>query len=588
MKRFKNMKDDTMVDVGENCCFILRRKTVKNIIVDFEQIDNIIKVLSSCTDDYLFIYDMKRDFYTISDRAAEVFLFDEVQMNNASAKLMSFVYPEDRQLLMDDLEKIAKGEKADHNLEYRWLDKNGDPIWISCRARVLLDKDGRENFLVGRISELGRRNKIDNVTGLYCEEILRADIMDMSESEDVNGFMLLIGVDNLKDINEKYGKIIGDKILFHTAECIKNSVQGIGSVYRMDGDEIMIFCKNLNTSVIDPAKELYDKIQSGVNQYISKSGYQIFYTISGGSIYFDDKSVGDIQLIEKAEFSLREAKKMGKNACVRYSSRRYEDYLKRLDMQEELRKAVENDFEGFELFFQPIVNVKKKSILGAEALIRWNNDKFGHVSPGAFIPLLEESGLIIPVGRWIIMTAMKQCQKWQDTIPEFRVNINLSFVQINKSDVIRDIDTCMENLNFNFENVLFEITESGELEGGGITQNILKSFRTRNLNLAIDDFGTGYSNLKYIKEMMFDLVKIDQSFIRNIKDSQYDYMVVKQFTELAHSLNLKVCYEGVETYEDYQCVLELEPDYIQGFYFARPVPVPEFEEKYLGTDNLTC
>ena len=144
----------------------------------------------------------------------------------------------------------------------------------------------------------------------------------------------------------------------------------------------------------------------------------------------------------------------------------------------------------------------------------------------------------------------------------------------------------MEKLNFNFENVLFEITESGELESGGVMQNVLRSFRMRKLNLAIDDFGTGYSNLRYIKEMMFDIVKIDQSFIRNIKNSQYDYMVVKQFTELAHSLNLKVCYEGVETYEDYKCVLELKPDYIQGFYFARPVPVSEFEEKYLGKENL--
>jgi EAL domain-containing protein (putative c-di-GMP-specific phosphodiesterase class I) len=253
-------------------------------------------------------------------------------------------------------------------------------------------------------------------------------------------------------------------------------------------------------------------------------------------------------------------------------------------MQEKLRESVTNDFEGFELYYQPIVNIKRHKILGAEALLRWKNEAFGSVSPGEFIPLLEESGLIIPVGRWIIKTAMNQCLEWQKVDAEFRININLSFIQIKKSNIIQDIDICMKELNFQSRNVLFEVTESGELEEGYMTKKILQSFQRRKLNLAIDDFGTGYSNLRYIKEMMFDLVKIDQEFIRNITESQYDFLVVKQFTELAHSLNLKVCYEGVETYEDLQCVLKLDPDYIQGFYFARPVPADEFEKSYLGRE----
>lgn len=181
---------------------------------------------------------------------------------------------------------------------------------------------------------------------------------------------------------------------------------------------------------------------------------------------------------------------------------------------------------------------------------------------------------------------MRQCLKWQEKCPGFRVNINISFVQLKKSNVISDIDAYIEKYGFSSDNVLFEITESGELESGYATQNILESFHRRSLNLAIDDFGTGYSNLRYIKEMMFNLVKIDQAFIRGIKSSQYDYMVVKQFTELAHSLNLKVCYEGVETEEDFKCVMELKPDYIQGFYFSRPVPVAEFEEKFLGKEDM--
>ena len=555
---------------------------MENVVSDFDQIDGILKVLSECTDEFLYIYDIKKNLFKITERAKDVFLFDDTNVYDADREILQYVYPEDRKLLADSLWDIVIGKTDTHNLEYRWLDKQGNPIWISCRGSVLHDQDGSPRYLLGRISELGRRNKIDSITGLYRESSLRDDIMGMDQSKEIKGFLLLIGVDNLKDINEKYGKEVGDEILSYTSECVKESAKGIGKVYRMDGDEIMVLCESYDTMEGDPAKELYDDIRDRVDEYILKSGYQIFYTISGGSVFFDKNSAGDIEMIEKAGFSLREAKRQGKNACVRYSQERYDEYLKKLDMQEELRKSVKNDFDGFEMYYQPIVNIEKKCILGAEALIRWNNEKFGRVSPGAFIPLLEESGLIIPVGRWIIKTAMEQCKKWQAVIPEFRVNINLSFVQLNKSDVIKDIDNCMEQLNFKFENVLFEVTESGELESGNLMQNVFRSFKMRKLNLAIDDFGTGYSNLRYIKEMMFDLVKIDQSFIRNIKESQYDYMVVKQFTELAHSLNLKVCYEGVETNDDFECVLGLKPDYIQGFYFARPVPVAEFEANYLG------
>ena len=256
-------------------------------------------------------------------------------------------------------------------------------------------------------------------------------------------------------------------------------------------------------------------------------------------------------------------------------------FVKRMDIQERLRRSVEENYKGFELYYQPIVNTRKKKILGAEALLRWQDDVVGRLSPAEFVPLLEESGLIIPVGRWVIRTALEQCLCWQKKDKNFRMNINLSSIQLKKSDVIMDIETIMQELGIGNHNVLFEVTESGELESDSITQKILFSFRKRNLNLGIDDFGTGYSNFRYVKEMMFDLVKIDQAFIRNITKSQYDYLVVKQMTELAHSLNLKVCYEGVETADDLECVLDLNPDYIQGYYFAKPTTASDFETRYL-------
>jgi len=552
----------------------------------FRQFTSVFEILSKSTDEYWFILDFFEDHYNITGKATEVFLFDEADFYNASEIILNCVYPDDREMLIKNLDLLKTGLADEHDLEYRWLNKNGNPVWISCRGQVIHNEEGKAHYLVGRIMELGRKNKIDNVTGLYREVKLKQDIFKMDKFWAKNGFLLLIGIDNFKDINERYSKDIGNETLHGLAKCVVKAVRGKADIYRMGGDEIMLLCKNLDDISNDPAKEMYKKIRNCVDERIGKKGYKLFYTISGGCAYFTKEDDINLKLIEKAEFALRLAKIRGKNMCVAYEEDEYNEYVQKLEMQEELRKSVENNFEGFELYYQPVVNMENACIHGAEALLRWKNQNFGMVPPGVFIPLLEESGLIIPVGRWVIEDAMRQCVIWQKDCPSFRVNINISFVQIKKSNVISDIDLCIEKYGFNSDNVLFEITESGELEPGRVTHSILESFHSRSLNLAIDDFGTGYSNLRYIKEMMFNLIKIDQAFIRDIKNSQYDYMVVKQFTELAHSLNLKVCYEGVETEEDFKCVRELKPDYIQGFYFSKPVPAMEFEENYLGKENV--
>ncbi len=556
-----------------------------NSLNKFEQFNDVFKILAKCTDDYLFILDFIEDHFNITERGAERFNIPCADFYNALEIISGTVHPEDKEMLANNLEMIKSGQSSEHDLEYKWLDKNGNAVWISCRGQAIYNEQGQANYLVGRISELGRKNKIDNITGLYREIKLRQDILDIGKP-GTNGFLLLIGIDNFKDINERYSKEVGNTTLQGLAECVVNIAGNKAEVYRMSGDEIMLLCTDAGPVIDDPAKYMYKKIRAAVDEKIGEKGYRLFYTISGGYVYFTEYDNFGLDYIDRAEFALRLAKIRGKNMCVCYEQNDYSEYVYKLELQEALRKAAENGFDGFELYYQPIVNTKKACIYGAEALLRWQNKKFGMVSPGIFIPLLEESGLIIPVGRWVIEEAMRQCLKWQEKCPGFRVNINISFVQLKKSNVISDIDTYIEKYGFSSNNVLFEITESGELESGYATHSILEAFHRRSLNLAIDDFGTGYSNLRYIKEMMFNLVKIDQAFIRGIKSSQYDYMVVKQFTELAHSLNLKVCYEGVETEEDFKCVMELKPDYIQGFYFSKPVPVAEFEEKYLGKEKV--
>ena len=549
--------------------------------LELKHVQYFFSLLGECTDDYLFVLDFVKDECMISSNVLKKFPYKSSHFKNTGEVMKGVCHPGDYDTLMRDLFDIKEGRADAWNVEYRWIGRDGNSYWVRCRGRLVFGESEKPRYMIGCVTELGRKNVIDSLTGLYREVKLSSDLVLLQAKEDGIAFLLQIGIDNFREINEKYGKRFGDQVLIDVCSCIKQCVSEDDIVYRMGGDEMLVLVRK-SESGEDPAKELYQRIRRTVDKAIFEGGYQHFYTISGGSAYYESMTEENpLKILEKTEFALHQAKEKGKNTYVRYEKKEYEDFIAKLDLQERLRQSVDAGYKGFELYYQPIVNVKEKKILGAEALLRWRDDVLGMLSPGVFIPLLEDSGLIIPVGRWIIRTALAQCQKWQEKEPDFRVNINISAIQIRKSNLISDIEKYMEELGFDRKNVMFEVTESGELEDGGSTAGVLQNFQRKRLNLGIDDFGTGYSNLKYIKDMMFDLVKIDQSFIRNIKNSQYDYLVVKQFTELAHSLNLKVCYEGVETEEDLKCVLGLNPDYLQGFYFARPVPRDEFTERYL-------
>ena len=553
----------------------------EDVISKLNNYSTVLSLLGRCTDDFLYILDFTKDEFLISNSAVDVFLMEKSQFENAGAVLERTVYPEDYPLLQKDLEMLKVGKSKVHNLEYRWLGKDGKPIWISCRGQVVSDDEGNAICLIGRISEIARKSKVDGVTGLYRENALLKKLQESAWEETKKGFLLQIGIDNFKEINERYGMSVGNDILAETGRIILDTVDKKGKVYRLDGDEMVVLMLGEHHEEEEPAKELYKEIRRRIDDNISQNGNHIYYTISAGSCYFELGEESPDKLVEQAGFALHQAKLNGKNTCVKYTQQVYNEYVHTLEVQEALREDIEADFRGFELYYQPVVDISRKQILGAEALLRWNSRKFGFMSPGQFIPMLEESGLIIPLGRWIAKTALIQCQKWQEKVPGFRINVNLSFVQLKKSDVLGDILQLMEELHIERSHVMFEVTESGELESNAACQ-VLRSFKQESIHLAIDDFGTGYSNLRYVKNMTFDLVKIDQSFIRNITESQYDYLVVKQFTELAHALNLTVCYEGVETKEDFDCVLELNPDYIQGFYFSKPLPAQEFEENCLN------
>ena len=532
-----------------------------------EQISAVMEVLQQCSDSYLFILDLNTDVYMVSEKATKRFPFDNTVIENSTQVLKEVVYPSDYAMLKADIEKCTSGEQDTHALEYRWLDRKSRVVWISCRGTVVTGAEGHR-LLVGRVSELGKKAKADNLTGLRREARFRlnAESLLRDKPESIR-YIMRIGIDNFKEINEKEGVEAGDEVLQELAECILKAVDEKVDVYRLMADEFMVV--DAADADFKNPRTVYDEIQKKIANMVKKKEYSRFYTVSAGVMEkdFAGKSA--------------EAKRNGRNQMALYHQASYDEYLKRLDMRKALRRAINNQFQGFEVYYQPIVSVPDYQLVGAEALLRWHSQEYGNVSPAVFIPILEESGLIIPVGRHVLWEAAGICKKWQTYIPDFHVNVNLSYVQLYRSDLMKDVEKCINDVGIDPDSLILELTESGYIETNERIKELFRELKEKKIDLALDDFGTGYSNMRYLKEIEAKTVKIDRSFVVQALQNEYDYNIISHIIDMVHSLGSSVCMEGIEEKEELAKMMKTNPDMIQGYYFGKPSPAGQFEEQFL-------
>lgn len=544
-----------------------------------EEYKNIIRILDPCMDDHLYLMDLKNDVYAISESAVERFCIPGAEFKNASEELMKFTYLDDRMPLNEDIMQIMRKEKDFHNMQYRWLDKEGKAIWINCRGRVLYDEEGEPEFLVGCINEIGKKQKADNVSGLLGESSFQNEVRGYGDQR-LTGYILRLGIDNFKDINENKGMNYGDMILKKTAECISAAVSKGQKLYRIVGDEFLIadFC-----GTIKEAELLYREIRKKLDVFIAAIGYEVFYTISGGILNLEDvENQGYDNLMKLSEFALSEAKDGGKNKYYVYAKADYMKFLRKKQLIHVMRQSVNNGFVGFETYFQPVIDIREERLYGAETLLRFSSEETGPILPYEFIPLLEESGLIIPVGKWVLDRAMSACNTIQQIIPDFRVSVNLSYIQVLKSNVLLTITEGMEKYQLKRGSILIELTESGFLESNANFINFCNGLQENGIPLALDDFGTGYSNFHYLYNLNPNTIKIDRSFTLKALNNTYEYNLLKHMVEMSHSIDLKLCIEGIETKLELEKICEMGPDYIQGYYFGRPCTFDDFMRDFVN------
>lgn len=541
----------------------------------FDEYCEVIKAVAPCMDDYMYFYDISQDLYYISEKALDRFALPTNLFSDVVEMHKVFVYKDDVDELVNDLQKMVSGEKDEHNIEYRWFSKDETPIWINCQGRVIKDENNRPKYMVGCVNEIGRRQKADNVSGL--KEISSiATSLEMYCSVANSGYVLHIGIDDFKSINERFGHEYGDFILRGVADCIKNSIGPGEEVYRVFADEFIVV--SYFADDIAAGKTQYDKIRSAVDAFIEKNRYETVFTISGGVLSCAELCGMEYQeLIKLSQFALSQAKKQGKNQVYFFDLYDYEDFLRKTMILSAIREGIANAFEGFEVHYQPIVEDSDNTTpYGAEALLRYTLPNGQKVSPVEFIPILEESGLIIPVGKWVLDKAIAFCRRVQKAIPDFSVNVNVSYVQVLKSPFIMDFFRLLNEYDMATSSITIELTESGQLEDSAQMRKVWNNLHQYGVTIALDDFGTGYSNLMNISDVSPNVVKLDRGFTMKALSNEFERNLMQNIIQLVHSLGLKICVEGIETEEELREIHSLGPDYIQGYYYGRPCPEEEF------------
>lgn len=562
------------------------RKLLKEIAAE-----DLIELFAPCMDDYLYIIDLQKNTFKISQAAVNRFMISGNSFDDAVNSFQYFVYKEDRSMIAEDLQCIIEGKEKDHNLYYRWLDKNGMPVWINCRGKVIDDKDGKPHYLIGCVNEIGDTQRADNVSGLLGERELRSYISSHIKDSS-SEYLIYIGIDGFNAINGTLGVDYGNYVLKSVADCINSCLSDSQKLYHIVADEYMII--DLESHTKDDVMLLQKKICKKIEEFIISEKYKVVFTISTGIIYAKMLLKYYDEYRKIAVFSLKQAKSMGGNGVYFFEKEDYELFLRKEKIKSALRNAVANGFEGFDVYYQPIMDCDSGHMIGAEALMRFSmyqDKKKEPVSPVEFIPLLEETGLIIPAGRYVLDKAVSMCHEMRQYIPEFKINVNISYIQMVKSDIWKDILSSIKQYDLPPECLCAELTESGYTDMTPYFYKLRKKFEEKNIQFVLDDFGTGYSNLHCIVNMKPNYVKLDKDFTAKAMSNARNFELLKKIVEMVHSVDIRICIEGIEKEEWYQKLKEIHVDYLQGYLFGKPCEKNQFLNKFIfhctDQENLT-
>lgn len=532
-----------------------------------------------------WISDFEAGVIRWSDEVFRIFGIANDQWGGTHEAFMRAVHPDDRERVQRAVDDALRPEGSEYDIEHRILRPDGSTRVVYQRGSVDFDARGRPRRMAGVVHDITERREAerrlqfltyhDTLTGLpnrtrFAERAEQA----MDDAERLGRPLVLahIGLDRFKSVNEGMGQAVGDEVLQHVARRLENRLPVGGVLARLGGDEFgALLPVETPGAVAGSVTQLLDPLR----KVVKAGDHELYVPGSVGVAVYPHDTRDSADLMRRAESAMHQAKRTEGNAIEFCSGDLNSDVRTRVSLEGQLRRAVDHQ-EGFFLHYQPRVTARGGHIVGVEALLRWE-DAAGTVhSPGDFIPILEETGLIVELGQWILTEACRQCQAWhQAGLPPLRMSVNLAAPQFRDHHIAQSIDRALEETGLAAGALELEVTESMLMADIEQVIRTLGQFRERGVRVALDDFGTGYSSLAYLRRFPLDVLKIDRCFVADLEAGSSDAAIVRTILGLADNLELESVAEGVETTAQQAFLVDAGCQTLQGFLFARPQPAAD-------------
>lgn len=517
---------------------------------------------------YIYVCDMQTDLSRWSKNTVDYFNLEDEYIKNTGPKWMEYIHPDDRAAYLKDIEAVFSGASSRHSCQYRAKNKYGDYVWLECKGSVISDENGQPLVFAGLMTRLDNQNKYDPLTHL-----LTSYEMQKYDFTTGHGAILLLGINSFRMINNTNGFLYGNKVLVALSEYLEQTAGKDNRVFRLQGDEFVILSPNRSKNEL---RELFNN----VNDYCANIRGLKSFSVSAGLVSYPEDGTDFNTLMSNLEHSLEYAKEQKSEWIAEFSGKISKRHLRISQLHDALTQSIHNNFEGFELYFQPILDAKTKKITECESLLRWKTPEIQDATPYEFIKILENSGEIREVGTWVMEEALRHASMWQKKYTDISVSFNVSYIQLLDGEFIDRLIAKAQELQVDPRFVMVELTESCSASDTEMLSLQFDKLRKLGFKIAMDDFGTEYASFGLLHDVTMDVLKIDQKFVRGLvrKGNKTDMAIIENVVNMCRQLSIQTVAEGIETEEIQDIIRSIGVSYLQGFLYSKPVPAGEFEQ----------
>lgn len=523
---------------------------------------------------YYSITNLKSGITWWSESTLEYFGLEQNYTAIGKEKTKRELHPDDVETFKYCFGRRVEGNDLDKSWEYRA--KDGDKYnRFNAMSRMISDNEGKPLLLITRFVNYGLSDEVDTVTGLRTEAVLTRQLNEYI-SEGRRGALLKVNLDQFSHISVMYGAAFGDKVLNCVAQLLINILHDNSNIYKLSGVKFVLALGDIPRKKL---REIYEKIEDAMENNVEVEGKKIPLRISAGAVYIEPYMTDSNAVRSRLTYAVNHSRYEHHGELVIFNDEMGgKDNQHQFELIALIHQCATSDFDGFKLFYQPIADTKNGTIRGMEALIRWEKEPYGIISPGIFMEWLEEDPCIFDLGNWILRTALNDIKKVRDELPGCFVNVNVSAAQLERREFRQSVMNILSETGARPEELCLELTERCRDLDVEFLKGEVDFFHSKGIKIALDDFGTGNSSLSLALELPFDELKVDMSFIRDIKDKPQNQAMVQSIIDYAKRTKTETCIEGIENREVDDYIKKFGATWHQGYYYSKPVPIERIEK----------